>query len=32
MNIIERVKAFLKKHFTGEIFYGNGGFRAALCP
>ena len=24
MNIIERVKAFLKKHFTGEIFYVNG--------
>ncbi|WP_294413878.1 RNA polymerase sporulation sigma factor SigE [Ruminococcus flavefaciens] len=24
MNIIERVKAFLKKHFTGEVFYVNG--------
>ena len=24
MNIIEKVRAFLKKHFTGEIFYVNG--------
>ena len=24
MNIIERVKAYLKKHFTGEVFYVNG--------
>ena len=24
MNIIEKVKAFLKKHFTGEVFYVNG--------
>ena len=24
MNIIEIVKAFLKKHFTGEVFYVNG--------
>ena len=24
MNIIERVKTFLKKHFTGEVFYVNG--------
>lgn len=24
MNIIEKIRAFLKKHFTGEIFYVNG--------
>lgn len=24
MNIIEKVKAFLRKHFTGEVFYVNG--------
>ncbi len=24
MNIIEKVKSFLKKHFTGEVFYVNG--------
>ena len=24
MNIIEKVKALLKKHFTGEVFYVNG--------
>ena len=26
MNIIEKVRAFLKKHFTGEIFYVNGSY------